>query len=209
DVLPLDDRFVERTDVALRPGFFAGRSSITLHPGLTRLPEGSAPTTSNVNHTIRVTAVIPEGGAEGILICVGGDWAGWSLFVDGDRLRYHYNWYDLERFDVIADAPLPRGRVQIELEVTCDDPQDRGGPATVRLRQDGALVAEGRIERQVRGRFGEGLDVGQDSLSPVWSGYRDRLPFRFTGRIERVELELGEAAEVTVGEALEEQIRAD
>src|SRR5690606_16150132 len=129
--------------------------------------------------------------------------------VDGERLLYPEDGSDRERFAASPGARLARGRVEVELEVTCDDPQDRGGPATVRLRQDGALVAEGRIERQVRGRFGEGLDVGQDSLSPVWSGYRDRLPFRFTGRIERVELELGEAAEVTVGEALEEQIRAD
>lgn len=209
DVLPLDDRFVERTDVALRPGYFTGRRTISLYAGMTRLPEGSAPTTNNVDHTISITAEIPDDGAEGVLICLGGDWAGWSLFVDDDRLRYHYNWYNLERYDVIADRPLPRGRVEIRLEVACDDPQTRGGPAMVRLFCNGDLVGEGRLDRQVRGRFGECLDVGQDTLSPVWGGYRDRLPFRFTGRIERVELELGEAAELTIGEVIEEQVRSD
>lgn len=209
EVLPLDDRFVERTDVGLRPGFFTGRRSILLPPGMTRLPEGSAPATSNVDHTISVIAEIPDDGAEGVLICMGGDWAGWSLFVDGDRLRYHYNWYDLARYDVTSDVPLPRGRVEVRLELVCDDPQTRGGAATVRLFCNGALVGGARLEHQVRGRFGECLDIGEDTLSPVWGGYRDRLPFRFTGRIERVALELGEAAEVTAGEVLEEQVRAD
>jgi len=209
DVLPLDDRFLERTDVSLRPGFFTGRTTVTLYPGLTRLPEGSAPTTNNVDHAIAMTVEVPDEGAEGVLICMGGDWAGWSLFVDGGRLRYHYNWYDRERYDVISDEPLPRGRCELRVEITCDAPQTRGAPAAVRLLCNGNLVGEGRLAHQVRGRFGEGLDVGQDSLSPVWPGYRDRLPYRFTGRIERVELELGDAAEMTTGEMIEEQVRAD
>jgi arylsulfatase len=176
---------------------------------MVRLPEGSAPRMNNVDHVITVTAEIPDSGVEGVLICMGGDWSGWSLFVDGDRLHYHYNWYDQERYDVIADRPLPRGRVEIRMAFVCDDPRTRGGPATVRLFCNDALLAEGRIERQVRGRFGECLDVGEDTLSPVWGGYRDRLPFRFTGRIDRVELQLGEAAEMTTGELIEEQVRID
>jgi arylsulfatase len=209
DVLPLDDRFVERTDSSLRPGFFTGRTDIALHPGLVRLPEGSAPRTHNIDHTIVATLDIPETGAEGVLVCMGGDWAGWSLFVDGDRLRYHYNWYDLERYDVTADSPLPRGRVEIRMEFACDDTDTRGGPATVRLFCNDSLVGTGRIPRQVRGRFGECLDVGEDSLSPVWGGYRSRLPFRFSGRIERIELHLGEAAELTTGELIDEQVHRD
>jgi arylsulfatase len=140
---------------------------------------------------------------------MGGDWSGWSLFVDGDRLRYHYNWYDLERYDVIADRPMPRGHVEIRMELVCDDPETRGGPAMVRLFCNDELVAEGRLDHQVRGRFGECLDVGEDTLSPVWPGYRARLPFRFTGRIERIDLLLGDGSELTTGELIEEQVRMD
>ncbi|HTL31578.1 MAG TPA: hypothetical protein VL326_00560, partial [Kofleriaceae bacterium] len=85
----------------------------------------------------------------------------------------------------------------------------RGGPAMVRLFCNDELVAEGRLDHQVRGRFGECLDVGEDTLSPVWPGYRARLPFRFTGRIERIELLLGDASELTTGELIEEQVRMD
>ena len=208
DVLPLDDRFVERNDSALRPSFFHGRREITLLPGMVRLPEGSAPKTSNVDHAIDVIAEIPADGAEGVLICLGGDSAGWSFFVDDDRLRYHYNWFTLERYDVVAEAPLPRGRVVLRLELECDAPELRGAPAVVRLFQNGALVGQGRIDRQVPGRFGfESLDVGEDKMSPVYPGYRARLPFRFTGRIERVDLHLGETAEWTAAELVERHLQ--
>ena len=39
--------------------------------------------------------------------------------------------------------------------------------------------------------------------------YRDRLPFRFTGRIDHVHFAFGRAAHVTVGEQIEEQLRFD
>jgi arylsulfatase A-like enzyme len=208
NVLPLDDRFAERMDATLRPSFFAGRKEITLFPGMGRLPEGSAPKTANVNHSIRVVADIPDTGAEGVLVCLGGDSAGWSLFVEGDRLRYHYNWFTLERFDVVADAPLPRGRVELRMEFECEAPETRGGPAVVRLFHGEHLVGRGRIEKQVPGRFGfESLDVGEDTMSPVYPGYRDRLPFRFTGRIDRVELHLAEAAERTTEELVERHLQ--
>jgi arylsulfatase len=208
DVLPLDDRFVERLDATLRPSLFGGRRDVTLIPGMGRLPEGSAPKTSNVDHSIDVIAEIPEQGAEGVLVCLGGDSAGWSLFIEGDRLRYHYNWFTLERYDVVADSPLPRGRVRLRMEFACEAPETRGGPAVVRLFHGDHLVGQGRIEKQVPGRFGfESLDVGEDTMSPVYPGYRDRLPFRFTGRIDRVELHLAEAAERTTEELVERHLQ--
>ena len=110
DVFPLDDRFAERTDVTLRPGFFAGRRQLTLYPGMVRLPgEKRAPRLANVDHAITVHARIPEEGAEGVLVCLGGDTAGWSLFVEDGRLRYHYNWFGLERYRRhLRDSPAQR-----------------------------------------------------------------------------------------------------
>ncbi|MBN8471763.1 hypothetical protein JYJ95_35090 [Corallococcus exiguus] len=57
--------------------------------------------------------------------------------------------------------------------------------------------------------LGETLDVGEDTLSPVWPGYRDRLPFRFNGSIDRVEFEFCEAAPRSMAELLEEQLHQD
>ncbi|MDX5398624.1 MAG: sulfatase-like hydrolase/transferase, partial [Actinomycetes bacterium] len=127
-VFPLDDRFSERV-AAAPPGHFSGRTEVTLYPGMPRLPEGSGPRLANVDHTFTVHAELPAGGAEGVLVCMGGDQAGWSLFVEGGRLRYHYNWFNFERYDVIAEEALPAGRVRIRLEFRCERPGERGGPA--------------------------------------------------------------------------------
>jgi arylsulfatase len=80
----------------------------------------------------------------------------------------------------------------------------------VRLYHDGRLVGQDRVGKQVPGRFGfESLDVGEDTMSPVYPGYRARLPFRFTGRIDRVEIHLGEAAEMTTAELVERHLQDD
>jgi arylsulfatase len=99
--------------------------------------------------------------------------------------------------------------VELRLEFECEAPETRGGPAVARLFHGEHLVGQGRIEKQVPGRFGfESLDVGEDTMSPVYPGYRGRLPFRFTGRIDRVQLRL-QAAERTAEELVERHLQDD
>jgi arylsulfatase len=64
----------------------------------------------------------------------------------------------------------------------------KGGKIT--MSANGAKIAEGRLERTVPVQFsiGEGLDIGMDGGSPVDFTYE--LPFAFTGKIERVSIEL-------------------
>ncbi|MGA9523531.1 MAG: arylsulfatase [Myxococcaceae bacterium] len=189
NVLPLDDRVAERMDVTLRPSFFTGRDKVTFYPGMVRLPEGSAPKTHNVSHVITVGAEIPGSGADGVLVCLGGDSSGWSLFIRDGRLVYHYNWFDMARYEVVSTEPVPKGRVELTVDFT-NESAVPGGPATVKLFIGGRDVGSGRIEKQVRGRFGtEGLDVGVDTLSPVAKNYPRSDGFAFTGRIEHVTFE--------------------
>lgn len=206
---PLDDRLVERFDVSLRPSYFHGRDTVTFCPGMVRLPEGSAPKTHNITHTITVDVEIPTTGAEGVLVCLGGEMGGWSLYVDGGRLVYHYNWVDLERYEVVSTEPVPIGDAQLrcEFENLSDRP---GGPAAVKLFFGDKHVGTGSIDNQVRGRFSlESLDVGLDALSPVTPAYADRRPFAFTGTIEAVRFDFGEGAELTPNERLGLKLKLD
>ena len=59
---------------------------------------------------------------------------------------------------------------------------------------DGEKVAEGRVERTLAYRISidEGFDVGEDSGTPVNLTYD--VPFRFTGRLDKVTIDLGEIA---------------
>ncbi|HLT31200.1 MAG TPA: arylsulfatase, partial [Myxococcaceae bacterium] len=208
NVFPLDDRFAERTDGAQRPNPFTGRKELTFYPGMDRLPEGSGPRLSNINHQITFHANLNDG-VNGVLMCVGGDMGGWSLFCENGTLRYHYNWFGIDRYDVRSDDPLPPGPAEIRLEFECDDPHDRGGPADVRLFHNDRLVGEGRLPKQMLGKFGEPIDIGRDSLSPVCDAYRQRLPFLFSGTLERVEVSLGEGAALTEAEVMEEELHSD
>ncbi|MFN2277086.1 MAG: arylsulfatase, partial [Candidatus Promineifilaceae bacterium] len=201
NVLPLDDRMTERFDVTLRPSFFAGRDTITLYPGMIRLPEGSAPKTVSIEHQITARITVPEGGAEGVIVCLGGEAAGWSLMLWEGKPRYHYNFFALERYDAMSAEPLAPGDHEIRVEFSPDSPAP-AVPATVTLFVDGKQVDEIRIDRQIPNRCGtESLDVGMDCVSAVCDDYTERHGekglFPFTGEIESVTLHLGDGPEVT------------
>lgn len=210
NVLPLDDRFAERLDVTLRPSFFYGRKHVVFYPGMVRLPEGSAPKTSSVSHLITVDAVIPKNGAEGVLTCIGGDTSGWTLYIEDRKLKYHYNYFDVERYDVVSSEDVPEGEVELQAQVICETPTP-GGPATVKLFIDGKQVAKGKLDKQVPQRFGvESLDVGMDALSPVNKAYKTKGAFEFTGEIRSVTYDFDKkAVEMTAQERLRMHVGMD
>ena len=148
NVPPLDDRMAERFDISLRPSYFSGRDHVTLYPGMVRLPEGSAPKLNNVHHTITAKAEIPEGGAEGVVLALGGDTAGFVLMVRDGKLVYHYNWFDTDRYEVESTAPVPTGAVELAMEFTPES-ETPGSPATVRLTRERGI-----------GRRGPGREAG-------------------------------------------------
>jgi arylsulfatase len=78
----------------------------------------------------------------------------------------------------------------------------KGGTAT--LLVDGQEVAKGRIEKTVpvRVSLDEGLDVGEDTGTPVNLNYD--VPFKFTGKIDKVTIQLGEGK---LGAADEKELR--
>jgi arylsulfatase A-like enzyme len=186
NVLPIDDRFSERLDVTLRPSYFHGRQQVTFYPGLTRLPEGSGPRLIGIPFTMTAPVTIPKGGAEGVIFALGGDAAGFALFLWEGRARFHYNFFGMKRHDAISPDKLSAG--EHEIQVTFLPAGDKpGGPATAVLSVDGKAVARCDIDEQVPQRCGtETMDVGMDCVSPVCADYEDRGLFPFTGQIKHV-----------------------
>ena len=211
NVLPLDDRFIERGDQRLRPSYFFGREVVTFYPGMVRLAEGSAPKTTNVDHVVTAKVTIPDGGADGVLIGVGGDGGGWSFHMQEGKLAYHYNWFDIERTDIVSDVDVTAGEhtLQFAFENATEIP---GGGATITLYIDERQVAEGKIAHQNRARFGVGcMDVGCYSLSPVSDRYPKEKPnFPFTGDLDHVTIRyLGPANDISPHEKLEQLLKLD
>jgi arylsulfatase A-like enzyme len=196
NVLPLDDRRVERfnSDLAGRPTLIQEKSQL-LFGGMGRLAENVVLNVKNKSHSVTAQLQVPEGGAEGVIIAQGGEFAGWSLYVKSGRPKYCYNLFGLQRFYVEGATEIPPGAHQVRMEFVYDG----GGLAkggTVSLYVDGEKAGEGRLEGTVPMAFSadETCDVGSDTASPVSDDYTSESS-HFTGTIDWVQIDIADAAE--------------
>jgi arylsulfatase len=196
NVLPLDDRRVERFDPALagRPALIKGNSQM-LFGGMGRLTENVLINVKNKSHAVTAEIVVPEGGASGVVIAQGGAFGGWSLYLHQGRPAYAYNLFGLRQFKVHGDAAVPAGGHQVRMEFAYDG----GGLAkggTVTLYVDGTQVGTGRVDATQPMVFSadETTDVGSDTGSGVSDDYRAENS-RFTGAVRWVQIDLGADAD--------------
>jgi hypothetical protein len=195
-VLPLDDRRVERfnADLAGRPQLIKGKSQL-LFRGMGRLSENSVVVVKNKSHSVTAEIVVPEGGANGVIVAQGGAFGGWSLYLFVGKPVYCYNLFGLQRFKVYGNASVPEGEHQVRMQFAYDG----GGLAkggTVTLFVDGTKAAEGRVDATQPMIFSadETTDVGVDSATPVSDDYGPK-DSAFTGRVRWVQIDIDEAAE--------------
>ena len=196
NVYPLDASFAERVDVRLRPSLTRGRSTFTYYPGTIRVPEGAAPDTKNKDYSVTAEVEIPAGGAEGVLVTQGGRFGGWGLLiVDGKpEFDYAFSNQPQHKYRVASNEKLARRQAHHQVRFQVRRPghwKERHGHALV----DGKQVAQGKIERTVPNRFSldETLDVGMDTGTPVVESYLAKMPFKFTGDLKKVVIELGKS----------------
>lgn len=185
NVLPLDGRGQERLGER-KPQIAEEREHYTYYPGGQPIPEAVAVDVKNRSHTITAEVEIPDDGAEGVLIAMGSRFGGFSLFIKDRRLHYVHNYVGIQEYRITSTEEVPSGLTTLRYVFDYDGgPPGSGG--TGKLYFNGRQVGEGRIERTVPitlSLAGEGLCCGWDSGEPVSSEYES--PFRFTGRIRRV-----------------------
>ena len=119
-VLPIDDRSLERMNAALagRPDLMAGRTSLTVFEGMSGMTENVFINVKNRSHTITAEVEIPETGAEGVILCQAGWFGGWSLYLKGGKPTYTYNFLGMERYTVAASEAVPAGKANIQFAFT-------------------------------------------------------------------------------------------
>jgi arylsulfatase len=192
DVLPIDDRSIERLDpsVAGRPDLMGGRTSLTLYDGMTGMLENAFINVKNRSKTITADLEIPPGGASGVVLAQAGRFAGWSLYFQDGRPAYAYNWIGRETYTVAAPQPVAPGRAEVRLDFAYDG-GGRGKGGTATLFVNGQPVAEGRVAHTIPIMFSadEAADVGVDEGTPVTEAYT-AAGSRFTGRIRKVTVEV-------------------
>jgi len=194
-VIPLDDRLVERfnPDISGRPQLVRGNRQL-LFGGMKGLSPHSILNTTNKSFSITAEVVVPETGAEGVILASGGITGGFSLYARGGKLKYCYNFLGLKRFFVEGTKAIPAGKHQARMEFAYDGGGLAKGGA-VSLYIDGQKVGEGRIEMTQPFAFSadETVDVGVEDGSPVSTDYGPRGN-EFNGQVNWVELDVDKAA---------------
>ena len=187
NVLPIDIPSNERILDAQALSDSPVRNHFTFYAGTVGILEAAAPDIKNRSYSIRATVQIPQNGADGVLVAMGGRIGGYSLFIRNRRLHYWYNCVGIEQTCVVSTRDIPTGRTELGAEFTYDG-GGNGKGGLLRLLIDGDYVGDARLERTVSRIFGrETLDIGMDLNSPV-GDYES--PFPFAGILHRVDFDL-------------------
>ncbi len=193
NVLPLDDRGVERIDpdMAGRPQLVQGTSQL-FFPGMKRLSENSVINIKNRSWSVTAQIVAPEEPCQGVIIAQGGHFGGWVFYALEGKLKFTYNVLGLHEFPVEAAEQIPPGSHQVRMEFAYEGGGlGKGGDVT--LYCDGKKVGEGKIPATHPIIFSadETTDIGEDFGMPVSTDYSGESS-RFNGKIELVQINAGE-----------------
>jgi arylsulfatase len=186
---PLDDRRYERVADPTRPVAAAERPEYMYYPGTSIVHPLAAPQLLGKAHEIVADVVIPDEGAEGVLIATGGEFGGWSLFVKDNHLHYVHNYLKMAEYDVVSSTPILPGRHQLAVtfEPTSSSRKPDYSMGNVKLFVDGKQVgelADVKSAGQYSSVTGYGLQIGRNAFTSV--SHRYESPFSFTGHLERV-----------------------
>jgi arylsulfatase len=185
-VLPLDNSPFEAI-FGEHPGAPRPRQRYVYYRDAAPVPEVSGVNVRNRSHTITADVEIPGAGAEGVLLAQGSALGGYALFVQGGRLHYVHNFCALREDRISSSTPLTPGEHTLAFRFTKEGEHKGAGALLI----DGRPVGETAIDPFTRTRFsltGDGLWCGYHTGLPVCRDYR--APFRFTGTLRRVVVEV-------------------
>ena len=143
NVLPLDNSTVTRA-LTQRPSATAGRTVFSYSGEMPGIPPTDAPSILDRSYTITAEVEIPHIGAEGMLVTMGGRFAGYGLYLLRSRPVFTYNLLDLERFRWEGLEALTPGKHTVEFDFTYDGPGFGKGGTGI-LKVDDKEVANKKI----------------------------------------------------------------
>ena len=133
-----------------------------------------------------------KGSDRGVILCQGGKFGGWALYMDKGKPAYTYNWFGLDSYTITSPKAIDKEKAEIKLVFDYDGGgTGKGGLAT--LFVDGEKVAEGRVEKTEPAVYSadETADVGVDDATPVADKvFKDAEDSKFTGRVNNVTISI-------------------
>jgi arylsulfatase len=148
---------------------------------------GMIPRIYNRSYSITADLVIPDGGAEGVIVAEADHLGGFTLYVKDGKLTHTYSMMGVFIYKQVAEDELPSGTVTVGMEFAADAAKPAtGGEVTLFIND--RPVGKGRMDHTVPVRFSgyAGMDIGRDNGGVVDRSYEDQKPFAFTGTVRKV-----------------------
>ena len=146
---------------------------------------GMIPRIYNRSYAITADLVVPEGGAEGVIVAEADHLGGFTLYVKDGKLTHTYSMMGVFVFKQVAEEDLPTGDVTVRMEFAADGATPATG-GEVTLFIDDRPVGKGRMDHTVPIRFSgyAGMDIGRDNGGVVDRSYERPEAVRVHGHGE-------------------------
>ena len=153
---------------------------------------GMIPRIYGRSYSIEGDLVVPESGAEGVIVAMADFIGGFGLWVDsGGMLHHTYSLLGVKTFKQTSTTPLPSGEVNVKMLFEAKEAKPGTG-GTVTLFINDEAVGGGELEQTVPITFTSyaGLDIARDNGLVVDLDYEDKAPYAFTGTVKKVTFDL-------------------
>ena len=202
-VLPLDGSLSTRF-VVPRPSMSAGRKVFNYSGSVDApIPNGSQPNLLNTSYTITAEIDVAEGGAEGMLVDLGGRYGGYGLYLLKSKPVFMYNFVGIERTRWEGPQALAPGKHTLVFDFKYDglgaetlaynnlSGVGRGGTGT--LSADGKVVATTKMAHTTPLTYDldDTFAVATSAETPL-DDADYKVPFPFTGKLTKLTIAVDE-----------------
>lgn len=156
------------------------------------IQRGTVPRIFGRSYVIEARLVVPDDGAQGVIVANGDFIGGFALWVDEDRrLRHTYSLLGVDTYRQVSTEPIPTGEVTVRMLFESEQPVPGSG-GRVTLWAGDRLIGEGEMPKTVPLAFTSyaGMDISRDNGLVVDRHYEDKAPYAFTGTVKEVVFDL-------------------
>ena len=164
----------------------------TFQGGVQNVQRGMAPRIQGRSYAIEADLVVPDSGAEGVIVANADFIGGYGLWVDAKGFLHHtYSFLGVETYRQVSTKPIPTGAVAVKMLFEIDTPTPGSG-GRVTLWANGEQIGEGELAKTVPVAFSSyaGMDIGRDNGLVVDREYESMAPYAFTGTVKQVVFDL-------------------
>jgi len=140
------------------------------------------------SYTIEADLIVPERGAEGVIVANADFIGGFALWVDSKGLLNHtYQFLGVETYKQTSSEPIPTGDVKVKMVFESEEPK-LGSGGRVTLWANDKKIGEGAMKHTVAWIFSTyaGMDIGRDNGGVVDPAYEDKAPYAYKGKVKKV-----------------------